>query len=213
MINIVKYIFQSYCNLFNEQNLDFDIFSVVSIAIAMFSLSLSVYQGYLSRQALKLTRKSIDDDIRSRQLINLSHSSWAINVLVKIEIWIGDVTNLKNDIVRAINENNDTLLSKVASRGLNKPSDVRIMRFDYDKMPSALREIMMSGAQYYYDAMASTINLLSKNRPDWKYAHSIIERYDESLIALRQLRFFISDIVPDIILNTPASISDSEFLV
>jgi len=198
-----------HLSMVNRQN---DFAGLVSIAIAVIALSVSVYQGYLSREALKLTSKSIDDDRKSRQISNLPELSWAITVEVKIDNWIRTLSSIKNETIIATEKNSTELLKNVAGKALLKPSGVCINTFEYEKMPSALREILISGAQYYYDAMSPVVALWSKDQPNWSYATSIIRRYDESLLALRELKNLISDIVPQVIMNTPASIREEDFL-
>lgn len=185
---------------------------LIPIVIAVIALGVSVYQGYLSREALKLASKSINDDRKSRQISNLPELSWAITVEVKIDGWITTLSAIKNETIIASEKNDIELLKKVAGKALLKPSAVYINTFEYEKMPSALREILISGAQYYYNAMSPVVALWSKDQPNWSYARSIIERYDESLLALNELKNLISDIVPQVIMNTPASIREEDFL-
>jgi hypothetical protein len=185
---------------------------LIPIAVAVIALGVSVYQGYLSREALKLASKSINDDRKSRQISNLPELSWAITVEVKIDGWIKTLSAIKNETIIASEKNDIELLKKVAGKALLNPSDVHINTFEYEKMPSALREILISGAQYYYNAMSPVVALWSKDQPNWSYARSIIERYDESLLALSELKNLISDIVPQVIMNTPASIREEDFL-
>ena len=153
-----------HLSMVNRQN---DFAGLVSIAIAVIALSVSVYQGYLSREALKLTSKSIDDDRKSRQISNLPELSWAITVEVKIDNWIRTLSSIKNETIIATEKNSTELLKNVAGKALLKPSGVCINTFEYEKMPSALREILISGAQYYYDAMSPVVALWSKDQPNW----------------------------------------------
>ena len=80
-------------------------------------------------------------------------------------------------------------------------------------MPSWLRELWMSGAQYYYDAIAPLPYVYKDGKPNYNYAQSWIEeRSEDSLRAISKLLEYLKDMVPPVILNTPASLSDKDFL-
>ena len=96
---------------------------------------------------------------------------------------------------------------------IKSPKDLSLNRFLYDNMPSWLRELWMSGAQYYYDAIAPLPYVYKDVTPNYSYAQSWIkERSEDSLRAISKLLEYLKDMVPPVILNTPASLSDKDFL-
>lgn len=190
-----------------------DILSVLMFIITLGALVISIYQSKLSRASLNAAIKSINEDKRSRQLSMLPKYSWVIEVQVMIERWISELEKIKQKTLDAKKHQNIELIKEAARAGLKQPMDVAINKSVYDNLPDSLREIMMAGAQYYYNTMAPISHLWTEAKgPDWNYASSIQERIDDSIYGLNELKKLIAEMIPTVILNTPATLSDKDFI-
>lgn len=186
--------------------------TVITLIINTAALLLVIYQAHLSKQALSATRKSIDDAKTERQLDVLPKINWIITVQVCLKNWEQSLQEKQVKLLRALNEKDDNILTALANTHIKSPKDLALDRFLYDNMPTWLREIWMSGAQYYYDAMAP-MQCLWKESVGAQYpiADSLNERCAESEKAISVLLEYIKDMVPQVILNTPASLSNETF--
>ena len=53
-----------------------------------------------------------------------------------------------------MNKINDEMFQKASDTRIKSPKDLSLNKVLYNNMPAWLRELWMSGAQYYYDAIA-----------------------------------------------------------
>lgn len=105
------------------------------------------------------------------------------------------------------------MLKKGSKTKIKSPNDLALHKYSYNNMPSWLRELWASGAQYYYDAIAPLYAVYKNGEPNYNYTQSWInERGKDSLRAISKLLEYFEDMAPDVILNTPASISNERFL-
>lgn len=215
-INQLISMHHSYINHFKIiQNTSHSWFEIITVIATLVALFIAIYQSILSRHSLDAAKKSIDEDKRSRQLSMIPKMSWFIEVQIRLDKWHNELEDMKNKTYEASQNNNGNLLKNIACSAPKHPNDIT-MRIDpliYENMPGPLNEIMMSGAQYFFDAASPTIFLWTIEKgPNWKYAVSIHERYDESILALKKLKKLISEMIPEVLLQTPASIKTSDFL-
>ena len=188
---------------------------LVTTVATLIALAIAIYQSVLARRSLEAAKKSIDEDKRARQLSIVPKMSWVIEVQMRIDAWLIDLNKIRSETKRAVMERNEDLLKKIATKAIVNPVDIplRIDKFVYENMPDHLVLIMMSGAQYYYDAVSPTHSLWTKEKGGWwEYANSIDERYIDSINALEELKRLISEMVPAVLLETPASIDDRKFI-
>lgn len=183
--------------------------------ITIGALGVAIYQSILARRSVDAARHSIDEDKRARQLSMISKISWVIEVQIRLDRWLKELRALKRDTLSALENGNEDTLKRIAESVPRTPNDarVRVRKLLYEHMPDFLREIMMSGAQYYYDAMSPASFLWTEDKgANWDYASSIQKRYNESITALRELKKLIAEAVPGVLLETPASLDDREFV-
>lgn len=188
-------------------------FDVITTILTIIALGFSGWQTYLSRKALKAAERAIDDDRRTRQLASLPETSWVMQVNAILDIWIRELKNLKTSTYEAIEKKDENLLRKVVDKLPKTPNKIGLPRFLHENAPGPFPEILMSAAQYYYNATSAAQGLwFEGSDPSWSYGVTIQERYDESLFALHKLKELINDMTPDVIANTPASLNDRDFL-
>ena len=186
----------------------------ITLILALIGFGLALYQAKLSRESLNAATVAIQDDRRTRQIAALPQMDWVIQVQVKLEIWRKQIEKAKRSIVSASAEQDADALRHIADKAPKSPSQVGVSRREYEEIPDYLRQILMSGAQYYYDAAAPVNSVWSttKNQPNWEYAQEIIDRLDESINALQELHALIKDMLPGVISETPASLNDQDFV-
>ena len=190
-----------------------DIATLVALFINTIALIVVIYQTRIVKQSLTTTKKSIDDAKTQRQLEALPKFTWVIEVQVQLEYWKKDLQEKRDLLQKGVDEKNDEMFQKASDTRIKSPKDLSLNRFLYDNMPAWLRELWMSGAQYYYDAIAPLPYVYKDEKSNYSYAESWIkERCEDSLQAISKLLEYLKDMVPPVILNTPASLSDKDFL-
>jgi hypothetical protein len=190
-----------------------EIITLSALVINTLALLFVISQTILSRKSLNATKQSIEEAKRARQLEALPKFGWVIHVQVDLEKWHKDLLEKKEQLEKAIIANDGVVLQQIAERSPQQPRDLRLPRFLYQNMPSWIREIWMSGAQHYYNAASPLLFLWRDNEPNFSYAKSWTnERGKESIDAISILLDYIKDMVPPVILDTPASINEEEFL-
>lgn len=190
-----------------------DIATLVALFINTIALIVVIYQTHIAKQSLATTKKSIDEAKTQRQLETLPKFTWVIEVQVQLEYWKKDLQEKRDLLQKGVNEKNDEMFQKASDTRIKSPKDLSLNRFLYDNMPAWLRELWMSGAQYYYDAIAPLPYVYKDKKSNYSYAESWIkERCEDSLQAISKLLEYLKDMVPPVILNTPASLSDKDFL-
>ena len=190
-----------------------NIATLVALLINTIALIVVIYQTRIARRSLTVTKKSIDDAKTQRQLEILPKFTWVIEVQVQLEHWKKDLQEKKDMLQKGVDKKDKDMFKKASDTKIKSPKDLSLNRFIYDNMPSWLRELWMSGAQYYYDAIAPLPYVYKDVTPNYSYAQSWIkERSEDSLRAISKLLEYLKDMVPPVILNTPASLSDKDFL-
>ncbi len=190
-----------------------NIATLVALLINTIALIVVIYQTYIARRSLTVTKKSIDEAKTQRQLEILPKFTWVIEVQVQLEYWKKDLQGKKDMLQKGVDKKDEDMFKKASDTRIKSPKDLSLNRFLYDNMPSWLRELWMSGAQYYYDAIAPLPYVYKDAIPNYSYTQSWIKkRSEDSLRAISKLLEYLEDMVPPVILNTPASLSDEDFL-
>lgn len=191
------------------------ILEIITTFATIAALVFAIHQSKLARLALEAAKQSIDEDKRARQISMLPDLYSVIEVDNRISRWLRDLETLKYRTHKATLNQDEKLLKEISLAIPRNPKNITfpIDSFLYKKVPINLREIMMSGAQYFYDAVTPAYYLWTeKDGARWSYAEDIHERYDDSIEALKKLRVLTRDMVPKVILKTPANLADSDFI-
>jgi len=190
-----------------------EITTLIALLVNTIALTIVIYQTSIAKRTLTITKKSIDDAKTQRQLEILPKFTWVIEVQAQLEHWKKDLWERKDKLQKGLNEKNAEIVKDASNTRIKSPKDLSLNKFLYDNMPSWLRELWMSGAQYYYDAIAPLPYVYKDEKPNYSYAQSWLnERSEDSLQAISKLLEYLKDMVPQVILNTPASLSDKDFL-
>ncbi len=188
-----------------------DPFIAITLIINTAALLFVIYQTWLANQSLAATRKSIDDAKIQRQLEVLPEAFYVIHVRVNLENWKKDLIEKRDKLELAIKNNDDDILRELSEIHIKNPGDLDLSRFLFDKMPAWLGQIWISGAQYYYNATASFQELWGRGGGQYSLAKALIVQCVESEKSISVLLGYIKDMVPFVILDTPASLSNDKF--
>lgn len=188
-----------------------NIITILTSVATLVALIFTIQQARLAKEALLETRKSIDQDKINRQLTLLPKFEWIIQVNVELGMWQKDLEEKSKKLNEALRNKNENILKELSGIRTKKPSDLNLSKYQYEKMPEWLSQLWISGAQYYYDGLGSIEYLYKDGKPSFTLAEMLVQRFDSSSYAIKLLREYLSDMIPEVILETPASISSREF--
>lgn len=188
-----------------------DMMAIVTSFVTFVALCVTIYQARLTRKGLAETRKSIDQEKMNRQISMLPKFDWIIQVDVELNQWQKELKKRSARLKEAMEKKDSTILEELSKSRTNRPSDLRLSKYEYDHMPDWLAQLWLSGAQYYYDAMASMQALYKDGKAEFGLAELLLQRSVECSHSISELRGYIADMVPDVILETPASVNNAEF--
>lgn len=188
-----------------------NIITIATSVATLVALGFTIYQARLTRETLIETRKSIDQEKVNRRISLLPKFDWIIQVEVELKQWQEELETRSKKLKDAFENKDSSILEELSKTKTRSPSDLRLSRYQYEKMPDWLSQLWLSGAQYYFDAMASMQFLYKNNKGEFGLAEMLFQRCDESVYSIAELRKYISDMVPEVILETPASTRNSEF--
>lgn len=177
------------------------------------ALGVVAYQTWLTGKSLRSTNRSVKLSIKTIQVEMLPSANWVINVRVDLGRWIADLQDVIQKCKAASKKRDADLMKALALAGLGSPHGL-VSRYGSEHAPSWLSTIWLAGAQYYYDAKAPQMGLWSatKDAPHFNFVSDFVCRCKDSVRGLQQLLDLIDDVVPDVYLNSPASINDDRFL-
>jgi len=185
------------------------IFVLWQIVLSRKSVEKAEESVLLAHRSLEAARQSVDDAKLSRQLEILPNHGWVFSVNASLTRWIRELTEKSDKIKRIVQNINSDSMRELFSSNIKSPTDLHLRKYDRDNMPLWLSQLWVSAAQYYYNAI---ILLSPERRSDSvKDLNSYAERFDESLSAIKTIHKYLSDMVPEVIGETPASIDDDSF--
>jgi len=189
------------------------ILTIIALSLNLIALCVVAYQTYLNRKALLLARESIEESRKARQIEMLPRAGFVLEARYHLKKWSEDLEKLRNEIQRAQKTRNDTLLKEVSEKAIRTPKGLVSKSF-YEKAPRWLAEILLAGAQYYYDCHApmKDLWLTRDQKPFWDLAPDLLERFGESKDRIIELLGYIDQVVPEAYSQAPASLNDLDFL-
>jgi predicted MPP superfamily phosphohydrolase len=187
------------------------VFTIISSLATLVALYFTYKQSKISEITIKETIKSINQDTINRQLTFLSKIHYIINVQNTLEKWLKELKKIKKDVENSISLKNGDILKKISEQHIKAPNELGIEKSVFEKMPEWLGQIQMSGCQYYYNTMCVLDHLYKNDTAKFDYAQKLLPRICESIYSIEKLLSYISDMIPEVILTTPASISDFKF--
>jgi hypothetical protein len=189
-----------------------DFLGLIAIFLNIFVLAIATYQTYLSRKSLDITRQTIEDDRKLRELELLPKANFIIHVNIYLDKWIDEIDRTKEEIEIAFHDKNDFAFKDIAERSLKSP-ECLVDEHMYKRSPDWLAEIYISAAKYYYNCLSITHSLWDQKQEEARYymVEDITTRCNESLVHLRSLKGYMDDVIPDSYLDAPDSIPDYKF--
>lgn len=190
----------------------FEVAALVTLGLNAVALAFAGYQTLLTRKALSATERTLDLSLRATQVEMLPRAGGVILVQVDFNYWIADLESARRTARQAKDTADTRMLKQVANQGLATPAGL-IRQYPYDQMPEWLGTVWVTGAQYYYDAKAPQRHLLNEREdtPRFDFVEDMTSRFDQSLQGIRGLQEIIHDMVPQVYLDSPASIRDGRF--
>jgi hypothetical protein len=190
-----------------------EILTLIALLLNFIALLVVAYQTYLNRRSLTLTKQSIDNDRKTRQIELLPKAHYIFEVQNHLNAWLKDIEEINLELQKAIETMNIDALKNLSKKALKSPSGL-VHRSSYEKGPTWLSEIWLAGAQYYYSyhAPLNDVWIEREQRPFWELASDIIKRGCEYSYHLKNLLSYIDNAVPESYADAPARISDIKFL-
>jgi len=189
------------------------IITIVALILNFVALCIVAYQTYLNRQSMLLAKESIDENRKTRQIEMLPRAGFVFEAQYLLNKWRKQLDELRREIEKALRTKDDESMRLISEKAIMTPKGL-IMKSCYQKAPSWLAEILVAGAQYYYDCHAPMRDLWIKKdqKPFWGLAPDLINRFAESSNRISQLLNYIDQVVPEAYAQAPASLRDSDFL-
>lgn len=186
----------------------------VTVLIASVGLIVAIGQIKLSRVAVERATNAIDDARKERAVQAMGKEGSIIHVEFQLTRWQGRLSEARDIIKEALSTGDLILLKDAAKLGEKKP-DGLVWKGFYDNAPDWLVAILMSGAQYYYDAAAPLVYLWNDDNGGAQpvYADTFQrERLAQCMNALTELKTYVAGALPGVFYETPASLNDKDFL-
>jgi len=189
------------------------ILTVVALALNLIALCTVAYQTYLNRKAVLLATESIDESRRARQIEMLPRAGFVFEAEYHLKTWRKHLHELQTEIHEAHRTKNVSLMKAISEKAIKSPKGL-IRRSFYQEAPTWLAEILLAGAQYYYDCHAPMKDLwiAGEQKPFWGLAPDLIERFVESKARITELLDYIAQVVPEAYAQAPAKLNDYDFL-
>ena len=190
-----------------------DVATIAALVLNAVALGVVAYQTWLTRKSLRTTNRSLELSIKTMQVEMLPNANWVIRVRVDLERWIADLQKVVEECKAASKKRDADRIKAIADGGLRSPRGL-VSGFGTKQAPSWLTTIWLAGAQYYYDAKAPQTSLwkASTDTPWFDFVPDFIIRCEDSRRGLQQLLRLIDDVVPEVYLNSPASVNGDKFL-
>lgn len=184
----------------------------ITLIINTLALLFVLYRTYLAKESVDLTKKSIDNSTIQRQLESLPENFIIIRVQTILESWINDLNKRKYKLKEILEKKDNNALKNLSDRALENPEDLILDDYLYENTPVWLKEILIAGAQYYFNAEGSIKHIYMRDKPRHNYIKDfLLPRINESLNALKELLKLIDNMIPKVILNRPDSIQSKRF--
>ncbi|HHY77502.1 MAG TPA: hypothetical protein GX498_03175 [Clostridiales bacterium] len=189
------------------------IMTIIALVLNLITFFIVVYQTKLTRESVSIAKESIDRDRKVRQLEMLPRANFIIHVSLRVNQWLDEVKQTKEEINLALKDENAMALKEIAKRVVHTPKGL-VDRFFYEKSPDWLAEIYMSAARYYYSCIGPLFELWDDetNKANFFMCKSLIDRCDETEKNLLELKSYLKNLIPDSYIEAPASLPDRSYL-
>ena len=189
------------------------ILTIIALFLNFIALCVVAYQTYLNRQSMFLAKESIDENRKTRQIEMLPRAGFVFEVQYHLNRWRKELDEFRKEIEKTLITKDDESMKLISEKAIRSPKGL-IRKSFYQKAPTWMAEILLAGAQYYYDCHAPMKDLWIKNeqKPFWGLAPDLANRFAESSDRISQLLGYIDQVVPEAYAQAPASLNDRDFL-
>jgi len=172
-----------------------------------------VCQTSLTRKAVDLSRESIDNDRKVRQMELLPEANFVIHVQVKFRLWIEEIDGIGQELSAAIKTGDANRIREVSAKARKELSGL-VHKWQYEHGPKWLGEIYVAGAQYYHEFQLVLGNDGQPHNNDFwlDVAPDILGSCEESSYHLKQLREYIDWVVPSSFAHCPDTVTKADLL-
>ncbi|MEK7777945.1 MAG: hypothetical protein AAB303_04905 [Chloroflexota bacterium] len=185
---------------------------LISVALTLVTLFVVLWQTWLTRRAVGLAERNAKEFERRRVMENLPQVHIALEVRTKLQQWCSDLQGIIDDEkqIKDLIDNGDPDIG--VKYGVDSPAGL-VSKSLYDYSPPWLRIVLMSAVQYYYNAMAVAADISRNDSASFKYSmlQEAVNRAKEGVTKIYALLGYITEMVPQWFLDTPASIDDRHF--
>lgn len=189
--------------------------TIISLALNFIALIYVIKQTKLAKKSFDIANESFVKDKQIREL-ELLHNLYPITqVEARFNRWLEDLGNIKIELEVISKNKDENALKQIAQRGL-KTSKGLIDKNALGSSDDWLLQIYVTGARYYYYSMAELNNLWDDDKQKGnlhllepsKTIERIFDRLETSINSIVELKDYIKNAIPGVILEAPASLSD-----
>jgi len=172
-------------------------------------------QTYLTSKSVQLSEANLRESQQARAISNLPRAYSIIYVQNCLEGWVKDLKLLVDNEkkLREMVKSSDADI-KIDTRRWFGQAKGLIHKTSYNHLPDWLKEILVVGAQYYYEGMCLVDTVCSsKEKKEVRLGlmNDMVERARQGVTQMTKMLAFINKLVPQWYLESPASLNDSDF--
>jgi len=192
------------------------IIAIVVGIVNLLALGFVGLQTYHTRKSVQLSEANLRESQQAKEVSSLPRAFSIISVQHHINEWKADLQLLIDNEKRLkelIRTSDDDI--KINTQHWFGQAKGLISKGLYDRIPDWLREMLVVGAQYYYDCMAVQEYVCSakeKRESRLSVLGEMIERARRGIEGMTEMLAYINKLVPRWYLESPASLNDSDFL-
>jgi len=191
---------------------------IIAIAVGivnLLALGFVGWQTYLTRKSVQLSEANLRESQQARVISNLPRAYSIIHVQNCLEGWKKDLESLIDNEkkLREMVRTSDADI-KINTRHWFGQAKGLIHKVSYDHLPDWLKEILTTGAQYYYEGMCLMDTVCSsREKKEFRLdlLEGTIERAKQGVTHMNEMLAFIDQLIPKWYLESPVSLNDSDF--
>lgn len=191
------------------------IIAIVVGIVNLLALAFVGWQTYLTRKSVQLSEANLRESQQARVISNLPRTYSIMYVQNCLEGWMKDLNLLvaNEKKLRQMVKSSDADIELNTQHWFGQAKGL-IQKTFYDHLPDWLKEILTTGAQYYYEGMclADTV-YSSKEKKEFRLGlmQEMICRAKQGVTHMTEMLALIDQLIPKWYLESPASLNDSDF--
>lgn len=181
--------------------------------VALVALLVSMAALFISLKSLRVSWLSLEKTRRQEHISFLPRMHFIIYARCRMQEWLKTLSEAEMIMKRVLDNQDPHLLPQLGRLGLDTPANL-IEKAMVELGPDWLSTLLYSAAQYHYSTVGN-LNFLSQYADDktcFRATTDIISRCRDSIFAIKEIQACLEDMIPDVILECPASIDSEKFL-